>query len=61
MIGFGVCGQEMNTELMFPVDAFDAKKCGTNDMYPCDKDKIPENRWYFMANPKKKPVYKATS
>mmetsp|Transcript_6624 Transcript_6624/g.10149 ORF Transcript_6624/g.10149 Transcript_6624/m.10149 type:complete len:379 (+) Transcript_6624:98-1234(+) len=58
MVGFGVCGQEMNTELMFPVDAFKANQCGSNDMCPCGKDKRPANQWSFMANPNKKPYYK---
>mmetsp|Transcript_30869 Transcript_30869/g.50238 ORF Transcript_30869/g.50238 Transcript_30869/m.50238 type:complete len:424 (-) Transcript_30869:107-1378(-) len=59
MVGFGVCGQEMNTELMFPVDAFDSGKCGNNDMSPCGRDDKPENRWVFMANPKRRPQYQS--
>jgi len=58
MVGFGVCGQEMNTELMFPVDAFDAKKCGKSDMCPCNRDDgDQENLWSFMANPDRKSHY----
>jgi len=57
MRGFGVCGQEMNTELMFEVDAFNKNKCPASDMYPCGDDKT--NRWAFMENPDRRPRYKA--
>lgn len=60
MVGFGVCGQVMNTELMFQVDAFDERRCADSDMTPCDNEKPTRvNSFQFMANPSKKPYVKA--